>query len=310
MHEQEALKPTDETIQTPDSSTEAPHTQEPGLRLIKEKELSPEAEKILEQQFEVFLQLRIDQEATEAVKVSSTVKDGSLIHNTNFDIAALGHIFRLGVMSGEIGDEQKPLKVEQNETHYCADFFKVDEELIKEALNQESIDNLLEAYYAFARTKVQPRRPDGTLSPLKQGRSEQYLSPTPNNDSISLIFSSDSPHLSELMRYAIDGKTFHTQPNNPLSGFISRFPGENNLENAKNHMAILVGLPANFIRAIVVGGKLEASPGAIRSLHRLMHENNLDIDILNTKGQKIEVTSEEQEIDKLRNTIEQSGQLG
>ena len=234
---------------------------------------------------------------------SALIADGSLVHNTVFDVNALQDIFRLGATSGEIGDGIKPVRAEQNETHYCADFFRVDKALVEQVCGQADDEKLLAAYYAFVRTKIEIRRTDGAVH-IRKGRQEEYCSPAQRNDYVSFVFDVSDSRLTELMRYAVDGKSFSIQPDNPLSPFIQRFPRENEPEVVKNHVAVLVGLPANFMTAIVVGGRVADSPEKIRTLYKLLNENNLHIPVVSTDGKKIEAVSEEDEIARLEGVID------
>lgn len=181
-----------------------------------------------------------------------------------YNEVALSNVLASGVLAGELGYQEKETMPEDAETHFCADFFV--------NYGEKSVPD----YIAFAQSFQQKEG-----SRLKVKQIESYNCPQANNDSIAIIIDPLHPELRELLMHAGTA----VQPGG-LKGFPVSFPKAGASEEvARRHLAVLVGIPANFITGIVVGGKISADSEKLSQVKQLISEANLQIPILDTKGE-------------------------
>jgi hypothetical protein len=223
------------------------------------------ARKILDEQWKEFWRLRkIKQESAAETPASNHLKDGYLLHQTGYNETVLSHILKSGIVSGEIGDGEKETRPEDNETHYCADFF----------VNQG--DRSFADYVTFA---TSPQ----FVGKLKMKPMESYNCPTEKNDGIAIVIDPTQPELVELLGRSATGLDVRL-----LEDFHVRFPkGTDKPESAKRHLTVLVGIPANFITTIVVGGMIAQDQQQLNKLKMMVANAELDIPIRNTKGERL-----------------------
>ncbi|MFZ2803959.1 MAG: hypothetical protein WA001_01930 [Patescibacteria group bacterium] len=237
-----------------DSPTIEIHNSAPPLEIPEKK--------ILEEQWNEFWRLRRLQTAPAEIPQSDRLNNGDLLHHTSYNETTLAHILKSGIISGEIGDGEKETRPEDSETHYCADFF----------VNQGDKD--ITDYISFATTPQLVGR-------LKMKPMESFSCPTEKNDAIAIVIDSSGPELDKLLERSATGLE-----SDKLKNFHVRFPNEaNKPESAKRHLAVLVGIPANFIKTIVVGGKISQDQEKIKQMKKLIQAAGLEIAIRNTNGE-------------------------
>jgi hypothetical protein len=231
--------------------------------------LQEEAARVLKEQWEKFWQLRFAKQggevSTESARDVSLLKDGTLLHNLRYDENALSKILQSGVLSGELGYGEKESRAEDAETHYCADFFV--------NRGDKSIAQFVEFAYGN----------EENTGALRKKRIEAYACPREQNDYVSVVVDPSKPELAELLQHSATGID-----TSKLANFPVRFPyGAEKPDIAKRHLAVLVGIPANYISSLVVGGKLASDQEKLGKLKSLVASSGLDIKILDYKGEEI-----------------------
>ena len=224
--------------------------------------LETEAMQILKSQWERFWRLRHTERNTESTDNPALLKDGALLHNLRYDIDTFTKILKSGILLGYI---DKETRAEDAETHYCADFF----------VNQgdKTIAEFIEFAYGNERN----------TGVVRIKRMESYGCPREQNNNISIVVDPTKPELAEMLKYSATG--FDTSG---LQNFPVHFSyGPEKPDIAKRHLAILVGIPANYISSLVVGGMLANDLEKISNLKALIESTGLDIVILNCKGERL-----------------------
>ncbi len=231
--------------------------------------LVEEAAKVLKEQWEKFWQLRLARrEGGSSVAAGQNVtllKNGALLHNLRYDEVALSRILQSGILSGELGYAKKETRAEDAETHYCADFF----------VNQgdKSVQEYIE--YAYGNEE--------NVGNLRKKRIESFSCPQEQNDNIAIVVDPSKPELTDLLQHSATGVDASR-----LADFPVRFPyGADKPEIAKRHLAVLVGIPANYISSLIVGGKLASDQKKLAKLKELVASSGLDFPILNFRGERI-----------------------
>lgn len=228
-----------------------------------------EAKNILKEQWAKFWQLRFTNQksemSAEAAQNIASLKEGFLLHHLPYSETALSKILQSGILSSELGYDEKETNIEDAETHYCADFF----------VNQKN--QSVQEYINYAHGNEE------NTGMLKKKRMESYNCPLERNDNIAIVIDPNRPELAELLQRSATGIDI-----NRLENFSVRFPyGADKPGIAKRHLAVLIGIPANYISSIVIGGKLANDQEKITKLKELITNSKLDIPILNFKGGKI-----------------------
>lgn len=227
-----------------------------------EKLIQSDVHQKLNDQWQLFWQLK--EEKVEKPIDPNNIDNNLLVHNLGYDPVVLSDIFASGVMSGELGFGNKELIPEDSETHFCADFFK----------NVDG-DMTVASYIKRANTLVE----QGIM--VKKKPIQNYRCPNGDNNNISLLINSNDLSLGKLLANSSDGVRIEDE-NNPIKPFIDHFP-----HKTDSHVAVLVGIPANFINGIVVGGKIEKDTGKLNELKGIMTKNNIDVPILNVLGRQV-----------------------
>ncbi|MBI2612976.1 hypothetical protein HYW59_04205 [Candidatus Kaiserbacteria bacterium] len=248
--------------------------QERPIPELKTHETSPRLEagaaQVLKNQWEKFWELRFTKpkgnvSTEKSAQDPNLLKDGTLLHNLRYDENALSKILQSGVLSGELGYGEKESRAEDAETHYCADFF----------VNQgdKSVAQFVEFAYGN----------EENVGSLKKKRIESFSCPREQNDSIAVVVDPSKPELAELLQHSATGIDASR-----LANFPVRFPyGAEKPDIAKRHLAVLVGIPANYISLLVIGGKLASDQEKLTKLKTLVANSGLDIAVLNYKGERI-----------------------
>lgn len=233
--------------------------------------LEGEAAKVLKEQWEKFWQLRFaksEGEVSEPEEVAQNLallKAGTLLHNLSYDEVALSKILQSGILSGELGYGEKETRAEDAETHYCADFF----------VNQR--DKSIQEYIEYAYGNEE------NIGNIRKKRIESFNCPREQNDCIAVVVDPSKPELADLLQHSATGVDASR-----LANFPVRFPYEaDRPEIAKRHLAVLVGIPANYISLLVIGGKLANDQEKLGKLKELIASSGLDIPIISFKGERV-----------------------
>ncbi len=245
-----------------DSETSKPLHQRPELKLHPTApELTALQRTILEGQWHNFWMFRDQPQVIEPF--NGTIGEGWLVHQTRYEPLKVDAILEAGVVSGELGFVGKKPIAEDGETHFCADFF----------VNQETQD--VKTYTERATT------PAKTSSGLKSPQMEHYSVPANNKNLAFVIDPNKLPQ--ELLHYSTTGLD---KDRGVLKDWPIRFPYDSQ-ENATRHLAILVGIPANYINGIVVGEQLAVDSESITHLKNSILKTQLSIPLYTSAGIRI-----------------------
>lgn len=211
---------------------------------IFEKSLTPEGRKLLESQWATYHKAKsvmVRNGLEERIRKGELeFPEGTLIHGTRYDRAKLTSIAKHGVVSGELMGVP-----EDCETHYCADFFRVSEDM--------SLDD----YLSFISTPEQ-------VGKIRKTKMETNYFPRPKDrtNKIGIVFDTNNPVVQALQEndaYRSDNKT--------LDSVINQLPIKDE-EAVKRVSAILGGLPANLISGLVIPSTIANDPEEVSFLKK------------------------------------------
>ena len=169
---------------------------------------------------------------------------GTFMHGVRFDADILGSMSRIGVVSGELLG-----KVEDAETHGCADFFKVPQ------------DMTLEEYFDWAKTPV-------TIGALKAPRGEKnYLR------EVAIIIDPQTEGVAPLLE--------HDAYTDSQMGEFTNLPSRRTPEDTS---AILGGMPRGSIAVIVLGERIAGDPAKVAEVISLFPQTP----VLNHAGESLQ----------------------
>lgn len=195
------------------------------------KVLEAPEEQLLQQQWQEFNRLRSIPitrnpllERAQAGKPE--LAQGTLLHGTEYSPEKMKSIKKTGILSAEFTGG-----IEDAETYYCADFFRVPK------------DMTIQEYQEWITTAQHKGR-------LIQPKMERSKLATPNNKSkmMSLIVDSQQPELAMLLQQ--DAYSEKADPR--LRKIASNLLDPKGDEHTRRLAAILCGIPSNFINGIIV----------------------------------------------------------
>jgi hypothetical protein len=225
--------------------------------------ISEETRQKLVDQYKKFWILRYSKKESEESTGNSIdknkVEKGYLYHNLEYNPETFKSILRAGVMSGEIGDGIKKTHTEDNETHFCADFFINEEERNVEDLVNYVHERVVRPGTSF----IQPRTESKRNFPNKR------------NTGMSILIDGNDPALKELMY--LSGTEVD---NENIKEFIRGFPQK----GRPIHRAVVVGIPANFISKIILGDRISNNSEVLEEIKNSIHEAGLHITLFDTEG--------------------------
>lgn len=217
--------------------------------MLIDKPLTNVQKRILEDQIERYSKIKKDKTYFNNKKILSeegkiVLEEGTLIHGTYFDIDVLKKISQQGILACEILGEP-----ENNETYYCADFFRVPK------------NQTMKEYYEFCKEKE-------LLAGFKVNRMETIKLPILSPLSVGIIVNNDD-HLQELLSY------------DPYRGNleVQEIVNQQELEDTglyskkERLSAVLIGVPSNCISGIWVGDKIKADKEKIEQLKSLFSKS-------------------------------------
>lgn len=186
-------------------------------------------------------------------KGDTTLPAGSLVHGTTLN--HIESIATYGVMSGELFGQG-----EEAETHYCADFFRVDADTTV-------------ADYSKAITGKEP----GSVIPR---REKNYLpsSTRSGQHSIGIIVDAQIPELSTLL----EADAYRRGTDRLFEGIVDNLPVEKDAPGAARLSAILGGVPATGIAGVVLGDQLANAPESVERVNNAFYGR---MPILNVHGE-------------------------
>lgn len=241
------------------------HNDEPQLQYdfpaeaIFERELNDADKKLIILQWNLFNELK-----NEDISENPLIKriehgdkpllQGTLIHGTAFDLDKVTAILHDGILSGELVGIP-----EDNETHYCADFFRVPE------------DYSIEDYLKWCATPV-------SSGFLKIKRGEFNYIPTLDKPSHQIAFIADTTNarlagLLENDPYTPDGYE-------KMQHIVNYLFREVDSAETRTTSAVLCGIPAKFISGVIISD--DFSQEEIDQLKMLVGSNRV---VFNTHGE-------------------------
>lgn len=181
---------------------------------------------------------------------------GTLLHGTRYDLEKLKKIKNLGIVSGELVGI-----AEENETYYCADFFRV------------PLDMSVAQYLEWC-CEVK------TIGTLKFRKGEFNFIPTPGESphQIAFIIDAGDPRLQPLIKNDAYAPDSHER----MKSIVGSLPREFDPTASRTTSAILAGLPSNFICGIIVSDTIPAEE--VARIKQVMGEKTL---IYKTTGEII-----------------------
>lgn len=179
---------------------------------------------------------------------------GTLAHGTRFDLDKMRSIAERGVISGELMGIP-----EDGETHYCADFFRVPEDM-----------NIGE--YVAWYDSLEPQ--EGT-SRITKGRMERnYLARrTSHGEAVTILVATGSPEARMLMEQDAYRDGFES-----MKTIISYLPIDRNGPRAKRVAAILCGIPASLISGLILPEKITKNAALVLQLRSMFASDVLFFD--------------------------------
>ena len=226
--------------------------------------LGEKATSVLKDQWKRFWQLRFSGGENKMTMRVPRIGDGMLLHQLQYGEAVFVNILKSGILSGELGYAGKKTKMEQSETSYCADFFV--------NYGEKSVHE----YIVLASSKQKVGR-------LSKDRMERYLCPNENNENMAVVIDPANRELAALLCHSATSINANT-----LADFAVRFPiGPDRLESAKRHLAVLVGIPANFTSFLIIGGELASDSAKLARLKSIISDSGLEIPVVNYKGEPV-----------------------
>jgi len=225
------------------SKTPLPH------EIIFGKELGQEDMALLEHQWDVFNQIKqfpIFENPIQKRRLEGGVDltQGTLLHGTSFNIEKIKKIKETGIVSGELIGIP-----EDNETHYCADFFRVP--------NDTSIPQYLEwCGQPIINGMLKIKRGESAYLPRQGKQSKQ----------IAFIINNEDSRLQPLLKYDAYGPSSHER----MKSIINFLPREFDPSPTRTTSAILIGIPSNFISGIIISDGI--STGEAADIKQIMGE--------------------------------------
>lgn len=175
----------------------------------------------------------------------TVLPQGTLIHGTRYSDEIIEGIATYGVVSGELLGI-----VEDSETHYCADFFRVQS------------DATVADYCQWI------SEPDPKFRPIKKRRMEgQYLpNPKTRSEQIGVIIDATIPEI----RGLLSADAYRHDGDEQLETILGRLPiGEDSPEVGRM-AAVLGGVPRGAIAGIVVSPALEENEEHIGYIRKVL----------------------------------------
>lgn len=197
----------------------------------RDKVLEPPEEQLLQQQWQEFNRLKSIPitknplwERTQAGKPE--LAQGTLLHGAEYSPEKMKSIKKTGIISAELTG-----KIEDAETYYCADFFRVPE------------DMSVREYQEWIATAE-------NIGRITKSKMERSRLATPNNKSkmMSLIVNSQQPELARLLQQ--DAYSEKADPR--LRKIVNNLLDPRGDEQTRRLAAILCGIPSNFINGIII----------------------------------------------------------
>ena len=188
----------------------------------------------------------------------TNIPKGAFVHNARFSDDLLSTVLESGILSGEVGYGAKQTIPEDAETHLCSDFFVND--------GERSVSQYQEY--------INERDPKFEAKGIRKKRMEYYSSPDSRNDCIAFIVDSKQEPLQGLLDLSAKGDS----PGR-LSAFGVRFPYPSN-----RLASVLIGVPANMIGMMVVGGKISSNQEVVSRIKTEIISKGLNFPLVDISG--------------------------
>lgn len=223
---------------------------------IFEKSLTPEAQALLDHQWAIYQKAKKARPQNEIEKRlrqgEKELPVGTLVHGTPYNRETITSMAKHGVISGEIIG----IPEAEVETHYCADFFRVPEDMTTaEYMKRWEWDD---RYKKPSQIKRQPME-DRCLPVL--GKNEKVRETQRRYDHlanrIGVIVSPNNPAVQKLL----ENDAYRTD-NEAMSDIVNYLPAEDELARQRVS-AVLVGMPASLITGFILTETLANDPEEI-----------------------------------------------
>lgn len=226
-----------------------------------DKQLSQEDSSLLQEQWNIFHQLKktvIFENPMQKRKQEGGVDlpQGTLVHGTSYDLDKLQKIRDLGIVSGELVGIP-----EDSETHYCADFFRVPENMT------------MAQYLEWCSQPVI----NGALR-TKKGEFNYLPMPVKRAQQIAFIVDASDSKLQPLLKYDAYSPESHER----MQSIINVLPRDIDTNPSRTTSAILVGIPSNFINGILIADSI--TDEEVRKIKQIMGEKTL---VYRTNGEVV-----------------------
>lgn len=234
------------------------------------KELGPRQREILDLQLAEYTHLNEIELHSDLrdrlITGDTTLPTGTLIHGTTFSTERIESIAAHGVVSGELFDIP-----EDSETHYCADFFRLEKDMTIAEYTQEITEN-------------------ETSGKFTKPRAELKYIPSPQThrtrERLAFIIDSTIPGVKELL----EADAYRRGTDELFVGIVNHLPVDKNTQKAERLSAVMVGVPRGAIAGIVVSGGLAGNSEHLADLVRAFGE---DMPVLSVRGELLnQVTTE------------------
>jgi hypothetical protein len=243
--------------QSPDANFQGPHSDFPA-QAIFDKQLDADDMNLLQNQWDRFNRLRNIALSENPIMRrrkygGPDLTQGTLLHGTQYDPDRLKNIMDLGVVSGELIGIP-----EQDETHYCADFFRVPENM--------SVAQYMDWCSEFI-MKGSAR--------MKKDEFNYLPAPGKMDYQMAIIVDTTNPLLNDILKYdAYDAKSHKL-----MRGFTSNLVREVTASPSRATSSLLVGIPGNFISGILASDSFSRN-----ELHAIKDIIGKSIPLFNTRG--------------------------
>jgi hypothetical protein len=205
------------------------------LEMRTDRVLGEQEQAILQQQWQEFNRLKSEVDSINRLKERKSsglpeLAQGTFIHGAFYNPEILTRVMSTGILSGELVGVP-----EDSETHYCADFFKVPE------------DMTVDEYMKWCKNTSQDgniitKKPEFNYLPIPGKRTKQ----------IGFIIDVTDIRLRSLLKYDAYG----SEEQDSMGNIVGNLPVELDSEKSKGLAAILVGIPSDFINGVIIGDQI------------------------------------------------------
>ena len=227
------------------------------------KELEPMQAETLQQQLDSIEQLNsmpIRSELRESLANGvSVLPEGTLIHGARYNPEDAASMAEYVVLSGELFG-----KAEDGETHWCADFFRVE----------------ASTTVADYTTGIDGQEPDSGLIRRRTMESNYIPNPRTHGQEIGIIIDPNIPEV----QHVLAADAYREGTDELFNGIINHLPIDKNGPKAGRVAAILGGVPRTAIAGVLISPKLQEDPVAVQELGGIFE----GVPLIDVQGQPVQ----------------------